>query len=209
MGYQKLEEVFMRPSSLRKRQKYLQVAAELFLEQGYEGTSLDQLIEHCGGSKLTLYNYFNDKQGLLKAVVVELTERLQLGLSIDVDADRVFREELLSFALKYLEFIYHPELLKLARLLMTQTKTAPELVAFFLERSSGHSQQALQDYLMHRQAMDKLVITDLAIASEQFLGALKGNRHFEALFGGQMLTSDEMKIYAKHAVDNFIRCYQS
>ncbi len=55
----------MRPSTLKKQQKIIEVATKLFFEQGYPETSMDQIIEQCGGSKQTLYRYFGDKKGIL------------------------------------------------------------------------------------------------------------------------------------------------
>lgn len=52
-----------------RRRHLLQTAGELFLEQGYDGVSLDAIVAAAGGSKTTLYSYFGNKDGLLVAVV--------------------------------------------------------------------------------------------------------------------------------------------
>ncbi|MBS7539367.1 TetR/AcrR family transcriptional regulator [Ancylobacter lacus] len=55
-------------------------AAELFLERGYEGTSLDAVIARAGGSKTNVYGFFGGKEGLFLAVVEELCREIQLPL---------------------------------------------------------------------------------------------------------------------------------
>ncbi len=137
----------MRPSSLEKRQRYLASAIELFLEQGYDNTNMAQLIERCGGSKLTLYNYFGDKQGLLRAVVAELTEPSGEALALPLPDARPPRQQLMSFAVNYLHFVYDPRRLKLCRLVMTRVHKDPDLIHFFLERSAYHSQSVLGTFL--------------------------------------------------------------
>ncbi|MBC7927740.1 MAG: TetR/AcrR family transcriptional regulator [Bryobacteraceae bacterium] len=47
------------------RAKAVQVAMQLFLDRGYESTSIDDLIEALGISRASLYNAFGDKHGLL------------------------------------------------------------------------------------------------------------------------------------------------
>ncbi|TOP12200.1 transcriptional regulator, partial [Vibrio parahaemolyticus] len=41
----------MRISTEKKRIRIIEVATDLFIEQGYKDTSLDQIVAICGGSK--------------------------------------------------------------------------------------------------------------------------------------------------------------
>lgn len=43
-------------------------ATELFLERGYDAVSLDDIVQHAGGSKASIYKYFGNKEGLFKAI---------------------------------------------------------------------------------------------------------------------------------------------
>ena len=198
----------MRPSSLKKRQRYLEVATELFLEQGYEATGLDQLIERCGGSKLTLYSYFGDKRGLLKAVVHEVTEQLGEALKFETVEEEGLKSQLMMFACNYMKFIYAPKMLKLSRLVLAQNQKEPELVSYFLDRGAHHSQSAVQAFLEQQDRLGRLHIDDAFLVCDQLLGALKGNRHIEALYTDLLLGEEEMTRYAEHAVNAFLRSYQ-
>jgi AcrR family transcriptional regulator len=53
------------------RRVILDVAGELFLEQGYEGFSMRRVAERIGYSATTIYRYYEDKDDLLYAVVNE------------------------------------------------------------------------------------------------------------------------------------------
>lgn len=46
----------------------LDVAAEVFGEQGYAGANMDEIAARCGVTKPMLYNYFGSKKGLFQAV---------------------------------------------------------------------------------------------------------------------------------------------
>ena len=58
------------PPSLRERRRgaILDAAEALFLEQGYDRTSLAEIVKKSGGSLATLYDLFGNKQGLLHAI---------------------------------------------------------------------------------------------------------------------------------------------
>lgn len=56
------------PRAERERQM-LQVAEEVFAEQGYQAASMDEIAERVGVSKPMLYAYFGSKEGLLLACV--------------------------------------------------------------------------------------------------------------------------------------------
>ena len=61
----------MRLRSKAKRQEIVDLAALLFLEHGYQGTSMSLVSQRLGGSKTTLYSYFRSKEELLLAVLEE------------------------------------------------------------------------------------------------------------------------------------------
>ena len=59
----------MRVRTEGKRREIIEAAAALFVEQGYERTSMSAISERVGGSKATLYGYFASKEDLLRAVL--------------------------------------------------------------------------------------------------------------------------------------------
>jgi TetR/AcrR family transcriptional regulator len=52
----------------QQREAILARAAELFANQGYPGTSMNQVAAACGVTKPALYHYFRDKDALLAAI---------------------------------------------------------------------------------------------------------------------------------------------
>lgn len=59
----------VRTKSDEKRREIIRVAAETFQELGFERTSMLTIAERMRGSKQTLYNYFESKEDLLRAVL--------------------------------------------------------------------------------------------------------------------------------------------
>jgi TetR/AcrR family transcriptional regulator, transcriptional repressor for nem operon len=58
------------------RERIVDAAADVMLERGVAGTSLDEVLAASGTSKSQLYHYFDDKDDLTQAVVRRQTERV-------------------------------------------------------------------------------------------------------------------------------------
>ena len=57
----------------RRRRAIIEAARSLFVEQGYERTTLSEIVDRAGGSLATVYKLFGNKDGLLEAAVFERT----------------------------------------------------------------------------------------------------------------------------------------
>lgn len=58
-----------------KKELILQTGRRLFIERGIGATSMDDIAEAAPVSKMTLYNYFGSKEGLVEAVIGEMIEQ--------------------------------------------------------------------------------------------------------------------------------------
>ena len=63
----------------RRRDAIIDVAREVFFEEGYAAASMSSIAARLGGSKGTLYNYFRSKDELFEAQVRDGCERLAAG----------------------------------------------------------------------------------------------------------------------------------
>ncbi|MEO3786388.1 TetR/AcrR family transcriptional regulator [Actinocorallia sp. B10E7] len=61
-----------RMSRAERESQMLEVAEEVFAEQGYRATSMEEIAERCGVSKPMLYEHFGSKDGLLLAILAIL-----------------------------------------------------------------------------------------------------------------------------------------
>ncbi|HWD14462.1 TetR/AcrR family transcriptional regulator [Pseudochrobactrum sp. sp1633] len=72
---------------LERREQIRKIAGTLFLEHGYEGVSVDEIMRQAGGSKTNLYNHFGDKEGLFMAVISQMSETFTRDIKdLDVSA---------------------------------------------------------------------------------------------------------------------------
>lgn len=63
------------------RERILDAALDLFVEKGYEKTSLREIAERLGFTKAALYYHFSSKQDILMALHLRLHRLAQLGAS--------------------------------------------------------------------------------------------------------------------------------
>ena len=55
-------------SGPERREQLIGVARDLFAEQGYEGTSVEEIAEHAGVTKPVVYEHFGDKEGIYTVI---------------------------------------------------------------------------------------------------------------------------------------------
>ena len=90
-----------------QRDAILARAAELFADQGYTATSMNDIAAACGTSKAGLYHYYRDKRELLFQITVGHVGRLEqfvvevLADTATADADTRLRALILRFVSEY------------------------------------------------------------------------------------------------------------
>lgn len=69
----------------RRKQELLKIAYRMFIEKGYESTSIDEIIAEAGIAKGTYYYYFESKEATLEAVIDMMIEE-EVGRAKEVIA---------------------------------------------------------------------------------------------------------------------------
>jgi AcrR family transcriptional regulator len=184
----------------------LQAAAEVFLEQGYEGARLEQIISRSGGSLSTLYAEFKGKEGLFAALINEICERMVCALpALDVSPAAPADEVLLSFGLAYMRLLLEPVSLALYRIAMSEGVRRPELSHAIYEAGPGAAAHRLSEYLERQHAIGALDIVDPGLSARHFLEIVKGDLHLRALLGlGTLPSGEEVRECVASAVCTFL-----
>lgn len=88
-----------------KKQQIIDATTRLLLKQGARKTSMEEIAEFCGASKVTVYKYFADKSTIFSSVCEWLTNRCikQLQEQTEQDADPATR--MAGFTQVYSEFL--------------------------------------------------------------------------------------------------------
>jgi TetR/AcrR family transcriptional repressor of mexJK operon len=195
-----------RPKDLAKGAAILEAAKRMFTVHGYERTSMDQIANEAGVSKLTVYSHFGDKDALFAAAVKSHCETQLPDALFEPAPETPLRERLLEIARAFFAMVSSPEAISGHRIMCTPQVTGSPLPAIFWEAGPQRVQSAFASLLRGRMAAGELDIPDVAVASSQFFALLKGEVHARMVFGcgvGGRPVEDHLQA----CVDMFLRAY--
>lgn len=169
---------------MQRRAAILKAATEVFLEHGYEGARLEEMVRRSGGSLATVYAQFGDKQGLFAAIIAEICQEIVASLpELGEPGVEGLEEVLFAFARTYLGMLLTPSSLALYRVVISESVRYPELGQAVFEAGPKKAAERLADYLCWEAERGALVVPEPDFAARQFLEMVKGDLHFRALLG--------------------------
>ncbi|EGQ7650012.1 TetR/AcrR family transcriptional regulator [Vibrio alginolyticus] len=199
----------MRASTIKKRTRIIEVATELFIEQGYKETSVDQIVAICGGSKQTLYRYFSNKEGLFSEVLAHNTKiNLESVFQLVDKQNEPLRETLEDFAQKYLRGICSNPILSLYRVVSADFNKHDSVPNQFWRTGPQRIHQYLIEFLKTDNISQQLNIDDADLACGQLLALIKMDYQNMALMGFDFLSDEELVSHTQKAVAAFLKIYQ-
>jgi len=158
----------------------LEAAEAVFLEYGYEGASIEEIVRRVGGSKASLYSYFGSKENLFWEVLNQLSDRFMTGLAVPAEADADLEGTLSAIGRRFLEIFLDEKRCRLFRTMIAESVRFPELSKEFFERGL-RTRRALAAYLGKQAAAGRIVCADPDMAASQFLELVKGSPHLRVL----------------------------
>jgi TetR/AcrR family transcriptional repressor of mexJK operon len=129
--------------SERKRQAIMEAATQLFLENGYTGTSMDQIAARAMVSKLTVYKNFADKQQLFAAMTMTVAQAVDAMVDDITGTLDNARDLETDLARRYVTAVIQPDVLRLRRLVIAEAPRFPELARSYYERAPERALKAL------------------------------------------------------------------
>jgi AcrR family transcriptional regulator len=198
-------------AAIKRGRKYQQVVAgarDVFLAQGYEGASVDQIAKSAGVSKATLYSYFPDKR-LLFMEVATIECRRQTDTALEhVDMTRPPRDVLRFAAERLMGFVLSPFGRGVFRIVVAEAERFPEIGREFWECGPERGKQILVAYFEEACARGELEIDDLRLAADQFSELCKADLFPRLIFGiAATFTAEERRRVAEGAVETFLARY--
>ncbi|NKX44929.1 TetR/AcrR family transcriptional regulator [Roseicyclus persicicus] len=197
---------------IRKGRKFDQVvdgARTVFLREGYEGASVDEIARDAGVSKATLYSYFPDKQHLFLAVL-ESECAQQAEVEFLMDAGELSVEDTLHVICKTLmTFILSRFGQDMFRVCVAEAQRFPELGRAFYDSGPRKWGRKIAQYLDSPRARAVLEIEDSALAADQLAQLCRTDLMLKVLFGIEQDPPEaEIDRIATEAVKTFLARYR-
>ncbi len=196
-----------RPKSEEKKEAMLSAAADLFLENGYDGVSMDLVADRAGVSKQTVYSHFGNKDALFASCVTCKMEEYGLGPAL-LDHDLPAREGLSRIGQHFNALLLSPEAVRMKRLMCAHAESNPKLSELFYQAGPAMMKEIFADYLDRQVARGQLQIEDTALAARHFLYMIQGDAHMMALLNiSEAPSAKETDRYVESCVELFMTVY--
>lgn len=164
-----------------KRQVILEGAVKVFIESGYDVSSMDRIAEVAGVSKRTVYNHFQSKESLFQAVVDDFLSQRDLQKPIEYSKTRSLDEQLREFAEAELYLIDDPIRRGLSKFLTSIFVMDIEF-GKKVRRQAKPPHESFIQWLTAAKEDGKLKFESAGLAAQIFYGLVEGCLTYNALF---------------------------
>jgi TetR/AcrR family transcriptional regulator, mexJK operon transcriptional repressor len=193
----------------QKREQILLAAADLLLERGYAGVSVDDVVARAGGSKTNVYTYFGGKDGLFAAVMQRFCDEIVGPLqAIDVTA-LPLRAALIHIGTTFLGVLLTRRALEVHRLAVAEAHRHPDAARAFFNAAPEETYAAIARLIAAQQAEGRLRAGDPRRLATIFLGSLTGDAQLRALTGMATIDGEERAHLIETAADVFLEGAQA
>lgn len=189
-----------------REQAVLDAALAELVENGPEAMTMLAVARRAGASKETLYSWFGNREGLLRALIERNADqsaaRIQAALDAAIDDESDPVETLAGYARGLLGLLTSPPSLALNRAAMGD----PDLAALLLASGRHRVGPLVETYLSRLAGAGRL---RLSVPADEAFALLYGltvqDLQIRALLGDDLPTADELTARATVAVERFVR----
>jgi AcrR family transcriptional regulator len=139
--------------------KLQKVAADLFLKRGYEGVTIDRIVELAGGSKSTVYSEFGGKCGLFINSIESLCREANEPLAKIDYTGLNLEESLKKLSFNILKLISAKRSVELHRLAIGEAGNCPEVGEAWYTHGPARTASFIRSILeSHRDELRKTTV---------------------------------------------------
>ena len=186
----------------KKRQIILDGATKVFIENGFEASSMDRIAEVADVSKRTIYNHFPSKEVLFQAIVADFLNKSYKLKPICYSGSLPLEEQLREFANAELYLIDDPIRRGLSKLL-----TATFLTDIEFGKATRGQYQPHSDFIAWLEAAKedgRIDFESPELAARMYYGMIEG-----CLTWGALFSDGENLKFAGPVLDEIIRVFIS
>lgn len=192
----------------RKFDQVLDGARKVFMRDGFEGASVDDIVREAGVSKATLYSYFPDKRLLFIEVAKIECQAQSEDAVAEITSSVDIRYALTTAAKRMTRFFMSDVGLQVHRIIVGESQRFPEIGREFYECGPAKVHAILRQFLQNAVNAGALKIDDIDLAADQFPELCKAGLHLKLVLGlREPPTEAEIDRVIDGAVDVFMCRY--
>ncbi|MRU15837.1 TetR/AcrR family transcriptional regulator [Roseovarius sp. A21] len=192
----------------RKFEQVLNGAREVFMRDGFEGASVDDIAKVAGVSKATLYSYFPDKRLLFSEVAKAECNRQADGATAEIDIDAPVEVNLAAAARHLVGFFLSDFGSQVFRICVSEAHRFPDLGKRFYASGPALVRERMIPVLKSYADKGELEIEDYELAVNQFAELCKSDLFVRKLCGLQSdFSQEDVDRVIEGAVEMFVARY--
>ena len=166
----------------RKVQQVVEGARKVFMRDGFEGASVDEIAKVACVSKATLYSYFPDKRVMFMEVArTECLRQAEVSMEM-IDPSLGVAETLRVTGWNMIRFVTSDFGRRMFRICVAESDRFPDLGRRFYESGPKMVRDRLVSFLAGGVARGELAIDDIELAADQFAELCKADIFPRILF---------------------------
>ena len=222
----------MKTKTEARREAILTAAKAVFEEVGFEQATMSEITARVGGSKATLYRYFDSKEALFSELVLRSAQEHDgqladlfpkqfcptMGQDLPPDAmevlalldpDQEVEVSLRVFGERVMRTFFTPQKFAIRRMVIAASGNNPEVGKVFYENGPGKGMKLVARYFEGVMKAGKLRMADPHVAAAQFRGLLDCELDERGLLNAlPQLDDAQAAATVARAVDTFMRAYR-
>lgn len=185
-----------------RRHAFLQAARQVFLEQGFEAASVNDIVRLAGGSLATLYAQFGNKEGLFLAVTQDQQDRFVRDMVPECVDHLPLEEGLQQMGERYARAILARDNRAFFRVMVGEGRKFPQLLQRYISMGADRVRDVVSGYLK-TAAQD---VEDHDVIAGYFLEMVRSRLHYRALADDAFsITDQEITTHVARAVAFLMR----
>ena len=188
----------------------VKTALDLFLKNGYEKTSLSDIVAISGGSLASIYTFFESKEGLFQAIIEQEIDALikEIDEKIDLKISHSLEEFLTKFATIIFSIICTKKNISLGRIMISESsKNGGKLGRAFLDQILNKIDLVLINFFERDEVKSQLNPKfSVKFAAKCFMKNVIGLYYFDSLMinKGPKLSKKEREEHVALCVELFL-----
>ena len=187
----------------------LDVAAEVFISEGFSAASTNEIARRANSSKTTFYSRFPTKEQLFLAVIERRMNRIFQQVGASLPEEPPIEETLRNYGAALIRFAMSKEQLALVRVVSMESAKFPELGKRFYELGPKRGEEVLSAYFTKQAGKGRLSNEDTHQMAQHFLSLITGGpiRWFVFAFDPSSLSKSAVQKHLNSAIQVFMRAY--
>jgi len=198
-----------RPVNEALSQTIVEAASELFVELGFQATTLDKVAQRAKISKLSIYRHFENKEALFSAAIVAGCHQLFAPQALLEGVEGSVEDQLMVVGSLLLHTLLRPDVSSVEAMVMADKTNQKSLSKLHYEAGPAHVITQIEALLRQLHAKALLNVPDPLQSARLFAALFKGSDLLIIARFDEVKAEDENEIesYCRSAVAMFIAAH--